>query len=77
VKAYKVESQEELKRKEAKLLSRDIVDKFNKDHTGWVYVVTPWRAEVLTKKRSDLIVEDTSKKVNFETQSVEEGIKKR
>jgi hypothetical protein len=76
VKENKVESKEELKRKEAKLLGKDNVDKFNKNHLGWVYVITPWRAEALTKKLADLTVEDPSKKVNVDTQSIEEVIKK-
>lgn len=76
VKAYKVESKEELKRKEAKLLGMDNADKFNKEHLGWVYTITPWRAEALTKKLADLVVEDSTRKVDLSTQSIEEVIRK-
>jgi hypothetical protein len=54
----------------------DNADKFNKNHLGWVYTITPWRAEALTKKLSDLVVEDASKKINIDTQNIEKVITK-
>jgi hypothetical protein len=50
-----VESQEELKKKEAKLLGQENAIKFTTKHKGWVYTVPSWKAENLTKKLSDLL----------------------
>ena len=50
-----VESDEELKKKEAKLLAKQAVDKFNKLHTGWVYELPAFQAENMTKHLSDLL----------------------
>lgn len=50
-----VESQEELKKKEAKLLARDKAKEFTARHQGWVYEVPDWKAKNLTKKLSELI----------------------
>lgn len=56
----KVESKEELSKKEAKLLARDNAEKFTKDHQGWVYEIAEWKAKNLTKKLDDLL-EDAEK----------------
>lgn len=50
-----VESQEELKTKEAKLLARDKAKAFSVKHQGWVYEIPDYKAKNLTKKLSDLI----------------------
>jgi len=55
-----VESEEELKKKEAKLLARDGAVKFSADHQGWLYEIADWKAKNLTKELSDL-VEDEEK----------------
>ena len=49
------ESQEELKKKEAKLKARDAADAFAKKHAGWVYELNSWQGENLTKKFDELI----------------------
>jgi hypothetical protein len=51
------ESQDELKKKETKLLARDNAAKFNAAHKGWVYEIASNQAENLTKKL-DVITED-------------------
>jgi hypothetical protein len=56
----KVESEEELKKKEAKLLARDNAAKFTTSHQGWVYQIADWKAKNLTKKLDDLL-EDVEK----------------
>lgn len=50
-----VESEEELKKKEAKLLARDKAMNFSARHKGWVYEIADWKAKNLTKKLSDLL----------------------
>jgi hypothetical protein len=49
-----VESDEELKAKEAKLLAKDNAEDFVKKHTGWVYEIPQYKADYLTKKLSNL-----------------------
>jgi hypothetical protein len=53
-----VESEEELKAKEAKLLARDKAQKFTADHQAWVYEIADWKAKNLTKELSDLIEDE-------------------
>lgn len=50
-----VESEEELKKKEAKLLARDNAVKFTTKHQGWVYEIAEWTAKNMTKELADLI----------------------
>jgi hypothetical protein len=51
----KIESEEELKRKEAKLLAHEAAQKFAAEHQGWVYEIASWKGENLTKNLADLI----------------------
>jgi hypothetical protein len=60
VKENEVESQEQLKNKEAKLLARDKAKEFTVKHQSWVYEIADWKAKSLTKPLSDLL-EDESK----------------
>lgn len=60
VKTGQVESDEELKAKEAKLLSREASLNFNKRHRGWVYEIPSWKATDMTRKLEDLL-EDKEK----------------
>jgi len=55
-----VESEEELKKKEAKLMARDQAKNFTDKHQGWVYEIPDWKAKNLTKALSDL-TEDEEK----------------
>lgn len=56
-----VESEEELKKKEAKLLARDEAQKFTEKHQGWIYEIPDWKAKNLTKVLADLLEdEDTT-----------------
>ena len=55
IKKGEVESDEELKEKEAKLLAREASLNFNKEHKGWVYQIPSWKAGNMTKKLTDLI----------------------
>ena len=59
-KERRVESEEELKKKEAKLLAYDKAKEFSVKHQGWVYEIAEWKAKNLTKKLSEL-VEDEKK----------------
>ncbi len=54
----KVESEEELKKKEAKLVARDEAKKFTEKHQGWVYEIPDWKAKNLTKALSDLLEDE-------------------
>lgn len=49
------ESEEELKKKEAKLLAQEHAQKFTLQHKGWVYQIPAWKANYLTKERADLL----------------------
>ncbi|UCC22934.1 MAG: DUF4340 domain-containing protein [Planctomycetota bacterium] len=53
-----VESEEQLKEKEAKLLARDKADEFSAKHTGWVYEISDYKADNLTKQFSELFEEE-------------------
>jgi hypothetical protein len=53
-----VESEEELKKKEAKLLARDNAAKFTIEHQGWAYEIAEWKAKNLTKKLDDLLEDE-------------------
>ena len=52
------DSEEELKKKEAKLLARDKAAEFSRKHKGWVYEITNYNSNKLTKKLSELIEDD-------------------
>ncbi|HUW20246.1 MAG TPA: DUF4340 domain-containing protein [Sedimentisphaerales bacterium] len=56
-----LESGEELKDKEAKLLARDRAADFTKRHQGWVYEVSEWKAKNLVRKLADLLEEEKPK----------------
>lgn len=72
----KVESEEVLKEKEAKLLAWDKAQEFSAKHKGWKYEIAEWKAKDLTKEVSEL-VEDQKKpeevKVTQEPNSVSEN----
>ena len=53
-----VESEEELKKKEAKLIARDNAVKFTTKHNGWVYEIAEWKAKNLTKELADLLEDE-------------------
>jgi hypothetical protein len=55
VKENRVESDEELKAKEAKLLAKDHADSFTKTHSGWLYEIAQWKANGLMKTRNELL----------------------
>ncbi len=54
------DSEEELKKKEAKLLARDKAVAFSAKHKGWIYTIPSYKAQSLTKKMADLL-EDIKK----------------
>jgi len=62
-----VESEEELKKKEAKLLARDNAIKFTMKHQGWVYEIADWKAKNLTKELADLIEDEEKPEENAAT----------
>jgi len=55
MKGDQVESEEQLKQKEAKLLARDKAKEFTAKHAGWVYEIAEWKAKNMTKELSDLV----------------------
>jgi len=57
-KEKEVESEEELKKKEAKLLARDRARDFSVRHRGWVYEIAEYKAKDLTRELSDLIEDE-------------------
>jgi hypothetical protein len=59
-----VESEEELKKKEAKLLARDNAIKFTTKHNGWAYEIADWKAKNLTKELADLIEDEEKPEEN-------------
>jgi len=65
-----VESEEELKKKEAKLLAIDNAKNFTAKHQGWVYEIPDWKAKNLTKALSDLI-QDEEKPADEDPNAVE------
>jgi hypothetical protein len=60
MKPGQVESEEELKKKEAKLQAQEAAQKFTLRHRGWVYEIPDWKANYLTKKQSELLDEKES-----------------
>jgi hypothetical protein len=54
------ESDEQLKKKEAKLLAREASLKYNKRHRGWVYQIPSWKAIDMTRKLEDLIEDENA-----------------
>ena len=55
VKENRVESDEELKAKETKLLARDTAESFTQLHQGWIYEIQQWKADKLLTARDDLL----------------------
>ncbi len=58
IKDSDVESEEELKKKEAKLLAQEGAIKFTAKHKGWVYEIAEWKAKNLIKELSELIEDE-------------------
>jgi hypothetical protein len=54
-----VESQEELKKKEAKLLAKEKVVNFNNTCNGWIYRIPEYKAKTMARPKTELI-EDIS-----------------
>ncbi len=53
----KVDSDEERREKEARLLAEEHYQRFNLRHKGWVYQLPEWKAKNLTMKQVDLLEE--------------------
>ncbi len=60
--SIKAQPQEELKKKEAKLLAKENTLIFTRKHQGWVYEISEWKAKNLTKELSDLIEDEEKPK---------------
>ncbi len=58
IKDSDVESEEELKKKEAKLLAQEAAITFTAKHKGWVYEIAEWKAKNLIKELSELIEDE-------------------
>jgi len=57
-----IESEEELKKKEARLLAQEGAIKFTTKHKGWVYEIADWKAKNLIKELSELIEDEEQPK---------------
>ncbi len=66
------ESEEELKKKEAKLLARDKAQEFNARHQGWIYEIADWKAKNLTKELSEILEDVQKPKAEAEQQAEQE-----
>jgi len=53
-----VESEEELKKKEAKLLARDKAKEFSMKHKEWIYEIPEYKAKNLTEELSKLLEDE-------------------
>jgi hypothetical protein len=60
MKEQAVESEEQLKKKEAKLLAQDKAEEFSARHQGWIYEIAEWKAKNLTKRLSELLEDKES-----------------
>jgi hypothetical protein len=60
IKPNQQDSQDELKKKEAKLLGQEHAQKFTLRHKGWIYEIADWKAKYLMMKQSALL-EDKEK----------------
>ncbi len=49
------DSPDELKKKEAKLLAMDAAKEFAQRHKGWIYALSSWKADDLTKPLDELL----------------------
>ncbi len=57
----KVDSPEELKKKEAILLAQEGAQRFTLRHKAWVYQIPDWKAKYLTKPQSELLEDKETK----------------
>jgi len=67
-----VESEEELKKKEAKLLAKDSVRTFSEKHAGWIYEIAQGQADNMTREVDDLL-EDIEEKEDVEESDEEDS----
>jgi len=58
IKRNETEAEEELKKKEAKLLAQEKAQKFSLAHAGWVFEIADWKAKYLTKELSELLEDE-------------------
>jgi hypothetical protein len=66
MKDNEVQSEEQLKKNEAKLLARDKAKEFTIKHQDWVYEIADWKAKYLTKPLSDLLEDEPKLKEKTE-----------
>jgi len=71
----KAEPEEELKKKEAKLLAQESAIIFTQKHQGWVYEIAEWKAENLIKELSDLIEDEEKPKEEVEVEPSNAGFR--
>lgn len=69
------ESEEELRKKEAKLLARDKAKEFATKHKAWIYEIADWKAKNLTKKPDDLL-EDKKEEAKKEPEQAKQAEEK-
>ena len=66
-----VESEEELKKKEAKLLAKDGARTFAEKHKGWIYEVGQYKVDGMTKKLDDMIEDIEQEKTEEDAETTE------
>ncbi|MFH1883067.1 MAG: DUF4340 domain-containing protein [Planctomycetota bacterium] len=71
----KAEPEEELKKKEAKLLAQESAIIFTQKHQGWVYEIAEWKAKNLIKELSDLIEDEEKPKEEVEVEPSNAGFR--
>jgi hypothetical protein len=72
IKPNQQDSQDELKKKEAKLLGQEHAQKFTLRHKGWIYEIADWKAKYLTMKQPALL-EDKEKPVEKKAEAPTPG----
>ncbi len=69
-----VESEEQLREKEARLLARDNAENFAEKHAGWLYEIPTYRADNLTKKLAELLEDIPKPKAEEKTDLTDKDI---
>jgi hypothetical protein len=70
------ESQEELKKKEAKLLARDAADEFAEKHKGWVYQIPAYQGKGMTKPLAELLEDEPKQAAEPNTVTADANLSK-
>lgn len=64
-----VESEEQLRQREALFLAKDTAEAFTRKHAGWVYVIPSYKADEMTRSRNDLMEDIPRPAADSQTQT--------